>query len=110
MFLLFIDHGTIEKKVQKSLDVVRNCRYLQEIEDSSNEDINDIDVVILPPDEVDEMTDIEEGPDDDMGVLPVSDVAGQVEFSCTVGNIDEGEPNQCTSWASKLGSRASRLA
>ncbi|GBP16400.1 hypothetical protein EVAR_9982_1 [Eumeta japonica] len=41
-------------------------------------------IAILPPDEVDEVTDIEEGPDDDMGVIPVSDVAGQVEFSCTI--------------------------
>ncbi|GBP28437.1 hypothetical protein EVAR_93384_1 [Eumeta japonica] len=38
----------------------------------------------ISPDEVDEVTDIEEGPDDDMGVIPVSDVAGQVEFSCTI--------------------------
>ncbi|GBP42028.1 hypothetical protein EVAR_95027_1 [Eumeta japonica] len=58
--------------------------YLQDLEDCSEEDLNDIEVAILPPDEVDEVTDIEEGPDDDMGVIPVSDVAGQVEFSCTI--------------------------
>ncbi|XP_044735345.1 piggyBac transposable element-derived protein 3-like [Chrysoperla carnea] len=91
----------LKRRYKKALTASKIADYLQDIEDSSNEDINDIDVVILPPDEVDEMTDIEEGPDDDMGVLPVSDVAGQVEFSCTVDNIEEGEPNQRTSRASK---------
>ncbi|CAG5034184.1 unnamed protein product [Parnassius apollo] len=53
--------------------------YLQDIEDFSDEELNDIEAAILPPDEVDEMTDIEKGHDDDMGVLPVFDVAGEVE-------------------------------
>ncbi|GBP29245.1 hypothetical protein EVAR_20608_1 [Eumeta japonica] len=75
-------------------EIVRSCYaqvqiseiadYLQDLEDCSEEDLNDIEVAILPPDEVDEVTDIEEGPDDEMGVIPVSDVAGQVEFSCTI--------------------------
>ncbi|GBP47088.1 hypothetical protein EVAR_96043_1 [Eumeta japonica] len=71
------------KKIQKALKISEIADYLQDLEDCSEEDLNDIEVAILP-DEVDEVTDIEEGPDDDMGVIPVSDVAGQVEFSCTI--------------------------
>ncbi|CAG5023338.1 unnamed protein product [Parnassius apollo] len=78
-----------------------NHNYLQDIEDSSDEELNDIEFAILPPDEVGEITDIEEGHDDDMGVLPVSDVAGQVEFSCTIDNVAENHPTQTTSWTSK---------
>ncbi|CAG5037738.1 unnamed protein product [Parnassius apollo] len=64
----------VQKKYKKALKVSEIVDYLQDIEDSSDEELNDIEVAILPPDEVDEMTDIEEGHDDDMGVLPVSDV------------------------------------
>lgn len=91
----------VKKKYKKVLKVSKIADYLQDIEDSSDEDLNDIEVTILPPDEVDEMTDIEEGLDDDMGVLPVSDVAGQVEFSCTIDNAEEDHPNQCPSRTSK---------
>ncbi|CAG5000859.1 unnamed protein product [Parnassius apollo] len=78
-----------KKKYKKALKVSEIVDYLQDIEDYSDEELNDIEVAILPPDEVDEMTDIEEGHDYDMGVFPVSDVAGQVEFSCTIDNVAE---------------------
>ncbi|GBP64909.1 hypothetical protein EVAR_49202_1 [Eumeta japonica] len=74
----------VKKKYKQALKISEIADYLQDLEDCSEEDLNDIEVAILPPDEVDEVTDIEEGPDDDMGVIPVSDVAGQVEFSCTI--------------------------
>ncbi|CAG5041403.1 unnamed protein product [Parnassius apollo] len=86
----------------RSLQKIANgFNYLQDIEDSSDEELNDIEVAIFPPDEVDEMTDIEEGHNDDMGVLPVSDVAGQVEFSCTIDNVAENHPTQTTSRTNK---------
>ncbi|GBP59516.1 hypothetical protein EVAR_42421_1 [Eumeta japonica] len=74
----------VKKKYKQALKISEIADDLQDLEDCSEEDLNDIEVAILPPDEVDEVTDIEEGPDDDMGVIPVSDVAGQVEFSCTI--------------------------
>ncbi|GBP24077.1 hypothetical protein EVAR_27300_1 [Eumeta japonica] len=77
-------HGSSEKKYKQALKISETADYLQDLEDCSEEDLNDIEVAILPPDEVDEVTDIEEGRDDDMGVIPVSDVTGQVEFSCTI--------------------------
>ncbi|GBP67840.1 PiggyBac transposable element-derived protein 1 [Eumeta japonica] len=78
-------YGSSEKKKYKqALKISEIADYLQDLEDCSEEDLNDIEVAILPPDEVDEVTDIEEGLDDEMGVIPVSDVAGQVEFSCTI--------------------------
>lgn len=55
--------------------------YLQDIENCSYKESDDIEVAILTPDEVDEMTDMGEGSDDDMIVVPVLDVAGQLEFS-----------------------------
>ncbi|GBP88386.1 PiggyBac transposable element-derived protein 3 [Eumeta japonica] len=96
---LFIDGSS--EKIQTSFEDIRNADYLQDLEDCSEEDLNDIEVAILPPDEVDEVTDIEEGPDDDMGVIPDSDVAGQVEFSCTIDNVDENHPTESTSRTSK---------
>lgn len=59
--------------------------YLQNIEDCNNKELNDI----------------EDGADDEMGVLPVSDVAGQVEFSCTIDNVEEDHPISTTSRTSK---------
>ncbi|XP_050340070.1 uncharacterized protein LOC126766220 isoform X2 [Bactrocera neohumeralis] len=59
----------VKEKYKKAFKVSEIADYLQEIEDSSDEDLNDIDVVILPPDEVDEMTDIEEDPDDDIIII-----------------------------------------
>ncbi|GBP12528.1 hypothetical protein EVAR_10202_1 [Eumeta japonica] len=96
MFLLFID-GSSEKKYKQALKISEIADYLQDLEDCSEEDLNDIEVAILPPDEVDEVTDIEEDPDDDMGVIPVSDVTGQVEFSCTIDNVDEDHPTESKS-------------
>ncbi|GBP31109.1 PiggyBac transposable element-derived protein 1 [Eumeta japonica] len=91
----------VKKKYKQALKISEIADYLQDLEDWSEEDLNDIEVAILPPDEVDEVTDIEEGPDDDMGVIPVSDVAGQVEFSCTIDNVDEDHPTESTSRTSK---------
>ncbi|GBP84664.1 hypothetical protein EVAR_58887_1 [Eumeta japonica] len=87
-------NGSSEKKYKQALKISEIADYLQDLEDCSEEDLNDIEVAILPPDEVDEVTDIEEDPDDDMGVIPVSDVAGQVEFSCTIDNVDEDHPTE----------------
>ncbi|KAL4714191.1 hypothetical protein ACJJTC_008545 [Scirpophaga incertulas] len=91
----------VKQKYKKALKISEITEYLQDIEDCSDEELSDIKLAILPPDEVDEVTDIEEGPDDDMGVLPVSDVAGQVEFSCTINNAEEDHPTQITSRTSK---------
>ncbi|XP_022817936.1 piggyBac transposable element-derived protein 3-like [Spodoptera litura] len=91
----------VQKKYKNALKVSEIVDYLQDIEDFSDEELNDIEIAILPPDAVDEMTDIEEGPDDDMGVLPVSDVAGQVEFSCTIDSGAENHPTQTTSRTSR---------
>lgn len=52
--------------------------YLQDIKDCSDEVLNDIQDAILT---LDEVTDIKEGPDNDIGVSPVSDVADQMEIS-----------------------------
>ncbi|CAH2098249.1 unnamed protein product [Euphydryas editha] len=90
----------VNKKYKKALKLSEIANYLEEIDNSSDEDLNDMEVTILPPEVVDEMTDMEEGPDDDMGVLPVSDVAGQVEFSCTIDNVAE-HPNQAALRTSK---------
>ncbi|GBP90626.1 hypothetical protein EVAR_67374_1 [Eumeta japonica] len=87
----------VKKKYKQALKISEIADYLQDLEDCSEEDLNDIEVAILPPDEVDEVTDIEEDPDDDMGVIPVSDVAGQVEFSCTIDNVDEDHPTESKS-------------
>ncbi|CAG5038710.1 unnamed protein product [Parnassius apollo] len=102
-FLFFIIYRSwIQcKTVKKALKVSEIVDFLQDIEDSSDEELNDIEVATLPPDEVDEMTDIEEGNDDDMEVLPVSDVVGQVKFSCTIDNVAENHPTQTTSRTSK---------
>ncbi|CAG4993180.1 unnamed protein product [Parnassius apollo] len=91
----------VKKKYKKALKVSEIVDYLQDIEDYSDEELNDIEVAILPPDEVDEMTEIEEGHDDNMGVLPVSDVASQVEFSCTINNVAENHLTQTASRTSK---------
>lgn len=91
----------VKTKYLKALKVPEIADYLQGLEDSSDEDFTNVELAILPSDEVDEMTDTEEGPDDDMGVLPVSDVAGQVEFSCTMNNVEEDRPNQFASRTSK---------
>ncbi|GBP70847.1 PiggyBac transposable element-derived protein 3 [Eumeta japonica] len=56
----------LKKKYKQALKISEIANYLQDLEDCSEEDLNDIEVAILPPDEVDEVTDIEEGPDDDM--------------------------------------------
>ncbi|CAB3237624.1 unnamed protein product [Arctia plantaginis] len=93
-----INHGSSKKKKYiKALKVSEIIDYIQDIEDCCDEELNDIEVVILVPDEVDEMTDIDEGPDDDMGVLPVSNVPGQVEFSYTIDNDEEDYSTQTTS-------------
>lgn len=55
--------------------------------------MNDFEVAILPPNEVDKVTDVEESLDDDMRVLSVSDVAGNVEFSSTIDNAEEEHPH-----------------
>ncbi|CAB3261696.1 unnamed protein product [Arctia plantaginis] len=93
-----IYHGSSKKKKYiKALKVSEIIDYIQDIEDCCDEELNDIEVVILVPDEVDEMTDIDEGPDDDMGVLPVSNVPRQVEFSYTIDNDEEDYSTQTTS-------------
>ncbi|KAL4719517.1 hypothetical protein ACJJTC_008306 [Scirpophaga incertulas] len=81
--------------------LIKGVNIFKIIEDCSDEELSDIELAIFPPDEVDEVIDIEEGPDDDMGVLPVSDVAGQVEFSCTINNAEEDHPTQIISRSSK---------
>lgn len=91
----------VKKKNIKRLKVSEIVDYLQDIEDCSDEELNDVEVAIFPPVEVDEITDIEEGIDNNMGILPVSDVAGQVEFSCTIDNLQGNHTTQTTFQTSK---------
>lgn len=41
---------------------------------------------------------VEEDPDDDMEVLPVSDVADQVEFLYTIDNVEKDHSTKTTSY------------
>ncbi|CAG4973430.1 unnamed protein product [Parnassius apollo] len=65
----------VQKKYKKALKMSEIVHHLQDIGDSSDEELNEIEVAILPPDEV--------------------------EFSCTIDNVAENHPTQTTSWTSK---------
>lgn len=78
----------VRKKYQKALKVSEIADYLQDIKNCSDEELDNIEVAVLPPEEVDQMTDMEKCPDD-IGVVQVSDLVGHLEFSCIIDNIEE---------------------